>query len=708
MSILQRRQVNTPFKTNRLSIDRFCTEEFEQEYSVVSFSSSSLPYSEEEKISYELLSKHPEILSCCYITNFKPLYSRVGLLLVKKNERDSVRKLISSEYPEFNVKIETFLEEIKLQLVKLLILSYKGENTPIFRHTSRYIIVSPTNFGLGDSIRRKQVVCTEIEIKQNGIIIPKTKTFTSYSKVQKLITPTTPLYVINYAKGIFSKLSSTLKEQLLKEQPSIIYAEKNPSKKKNTIPWIVHEPEEAIHGKGYTLWRFIESANNHFSRYFKLSLTVIPSSEEITVNTAASAKEFVCNILNGVQISIHDTVSSLESQSVAHHIETIIGSKYGELINLTSTAENGGVIRIVNPKPKKRESVKQEDLYSHKDPNNNVVQNIMLDKTTSELKTIVDRIMLELAVKHSLKHQYIPNLPQSLCSWTFILFLLCKRGEGKESYKFYACSGINFSKNGSIQQKYSELSLDNAFINQVTKEANRYGNSTRILLMTRKVNSLNQQFMIIDTDIVPIIEQQILNKDNECVLRDSNPDNLEKYLLHRGILKKDVESAFGILRNLKDRKQEPLFHGRISPKIILAWSKALIDYPIISSTILTYKNEMTYLSRRKNKDQRDIFFAAFHNIHYWRNNDGTYSYVSARNDSSEQVVWGSRTEKAPHVRIVAPLQIGHTLTQEIFEEIIGMLDFGFGRSLGEKGDAMAYPFPNKYLEEIIKANMDTR
>ena len=691
-----------PFITNNIVVRYFDRNAFLRRYEVFSAVRDAYSGPDEKHISYEDVTRSDGILSCFIGVSKQPGNPHAAHFLVSRSDALTVLNRLRSENPSLAIREYQWTDEGVWDIIRLLTLSLtlspETDNRPQMTFSGKYYLSSPVNFGLSAS--RMQKVCMEIGIDGHGLLIPRTVVFTA-SKADDSVKRAQ--FVIEEPKRM-SLVAEGNRDEYIKAG-HILYEKRNPFKKK-TIPWLPFANGHVHEGKNHEAFWFVRRMNRVYGDFLKLEFKVIGEYEVVSVDKkeiTSNMAQYVSDMLTDCKVVITDMCHNLDSESLRQRIANDIRERYAGMVIVTDKDPGVMEIQIVKPLPAPEDRKGFVDNYVPA-TEGGIMQHIShaaAAYSDSVLSTIVDRLMLELAVKKSVSTGQTA-MPEGLADgWDFIILQSVKEKSG-DSFLFR--NRVGFLVSGACgSMKFESREFINTWgpYQAVITRARMSGLADTVFMMKHNGNV----YVLVDTMEVPVLNQEKILIDDQKIRHDTDGETFFAYLLDKGITDEGMDKVrttlSGMVKTNKKGELVSKYQGHVGPKILGTLCKQLpacAEKHDIVSAIEGYVAGMHFLARRRRPEFLEDFFGGYTNIHVWWEDPGrTFCYIPSIDPATLDMKESGMITTMPHARKVTLLTGSSEVMVKDKDIILNMLKAG----IGKYGEAMAYPYPYKILREYL-------
>ena len=692
-----------PFITNHIVVRSFDRYAFLNIYEVFVAVRDRRSESDGKYIKYEEITRPDGILSCFIGNSNQPGNPHAALFLVGRSNAHIVLARLRSETPSLAIRECQWTDKGVWDVIRLLTLSLtlspESDTRPQMTFSGKYYLSSPVNFGLSAS--RMQKVCMEIGIDGHGLLIPRTVVFTAATKDEPA---KRAQFIIEELPNRMSLITDGDRDNYIKSG-HVLYEKRNPFKKK-TIPWLPFANGHVHEGKNHEAFWFVRRMNRVYGDFLKLEFKVIDNYEIVSIDKkeiTGNMARYISNMLTDERIVVTDMCNNMDSSSLQQRIFSCIRERYAGIVSLTDEADGVMEIQIVKPLPAPEE---RKDFVDNYVPatEGSIMQHISHAAAAcsdSALVTVIDRLMVELAVKKSIITGRA-IMPEGLADdWNFII-MQSEREKAGDSFLFRNRVGFLISDAcGSMKFDSGEFINTWGPYQEVIDRAKLIGLADTVFMMKHGGNV----YMLVDTMEVPVLNQEKILIDDQKVRHDTDGDTFFTYLHDNGISDDGIDKVKAALaRMVKTNKKGetiPKYQGHVGPKILGGLIKRLPacdEKHDIVSAIGNYTSGMHFLARRRRPEFLEEFFGGYTNIHVWWENPGqTFCYIPSIDPATLDMKESGMIITMPHVRKVTLIAGSPPKMTEDKDIILNMLKVG----IGKYGEAMAYPYTYKILKEYL-------
>ena len=691
-----------PFITNSIVVKSFNKKVFLSRYEIYVAVRDVRSDSDGKFIKYEHIIRPDGILSCFIGNSKQPGNPHAAHFLVGRPDANTVLTLLRSENPSLAIQEYQWTDEGVWDAIRLLTLSLtlspESDTRPQMTFSGRYYLSSPVNFGLSAS--RMQKVCMEIGIDGHGLLIPRTVVFTAARKDEAV---KRAQFIIEEPNRM-SLVTDRDRDDYIKSGHDL-YEKRNPFKKK-TIPWLPFANGHVHEGKNHEAFWFVRRMNRVYGDFLLLEFKIIDDYEILSIDKkeiTANMARYVNDMLTDGRIAVSDLCHNLDSSSLQKRITNSIRERYAGIVSLTDKVSDAMEIQIIKPLPAPED---RKDFVDNYVPatEGGIMQHISHAAAAwsdSVLTTVIDRLLLELAVKKSVVTGQA-TMPEGLADgWSFITLQSLKEKVG-DTYLFRNRVGFLLSDECG-RMKFSSREFVNTWgpYQEIIERAKTVGLADTVFMMKHNGNV----YMLVDTMEVPVLNQEKILIDDQKIRHDTDGDTFLAYLHDKGItdggIHKVKEALAGMVKTNKKGETVPKYQGHVGPKILGGLIKRLpacAEKHDIVSAIESYVSSMHFLARRRRPEFLEEFFGGYTNIHIWWEEPGrTFCYIPSIDPATLDMKESGMIVTMPHARKVT-LITGTLDTMTADKNIIvNMLKAG----IGKYGAAMAYPYPYKLLKEYL-------
>lgn len=691
-----------PFITNNIVVRSFDRNTFLSLYEVFVAVRDERSESEDKYIKYEEITRPDGILSCFIGNSNQPGNPHAAHFLVSRSDALTVLTRLRSENPSLAIREYQWTDKGVWDAIRLLTLSLtlspESDTRPQMTFSGRYYLSSPVNFGLSAS--RMQKVCMEIGIDGHGLLIPRTVVFTAATKDE----PAKRAQFIIEEPNRMSLVTDGDRDNYIKNG-HVLYEKRNPFKKK-TIPWLPFANGHVHEGKNHEAFWFVRRMNRVYGDFLKLEFKVIDDYEVVSIDKkeiTGNMARYVCDMLTNGRIAVTDMCNNLDSASLQQRISSCIRERYAGIVSITDEDDGVMEIQIVKPLPAPEE---RKDFVDNYVPatEGGIMQHISHAAAAcsdSALTTIIDRLMVELAVKKSIitgraiMHEGLAD------GWNFII-MQSQREKAGDSFLFRNRVGFLVS-DACGSMKFDSCEFINTWgpYQNVIDRAKSIGLADTVFMMKHGGNV----YMLVDTMEVPVLNQEKILIDDQKICHDTDGDTFFAYLHDKGISDDGIDKVkaalTGMVKTNKKGEAVPKYQGHVGPKILGSLIKQLpacVEKHDIVSAIESYASGMHFLARRRRPEFLEEFFGGYTNIHvWWENPDQTFCYIPSIDPATLDMKESGMIITMPHARKVTLITGSKESISSDKDIILNMLKAG----IGKYGAAMAYPYPYKILKEYL-------
>ena len=446
--------------------------------------------------------------------------------------------------------------------------------------------------------------------------------------------------------------------------------------------------------------------NRVYGDFLKLEFKVVGEYEVVSIDKKEITSNmilYVNDMLTDGKVAITDMCHNLDSESLRLRIANDIRKRYAGIVSVGDKNPGAMEIQIVKPLPAPEDRKGFEDNYVPA-TEGGIMQHISHAAAAcndSVLSTIVDRLMLELAVKKSVTTGQTA-MPEGLANgWEFITLQSVKEKSG-DSYLFRNRVGFLVSDACGIM-KFDSREFVNTWgpYQTVINHARMLGLADTVFMMKHNGNI----YLLVDTMEVPVLNQEKILIDDQKIRHDTDGETFFAYLHDKGIssdgIKKVRTTLSGMMKTNKKGDPVPKYQGHVGPKILGTLCKqipACDEKHDIVSAIESYVAGMHFLARRRRPEFLEDFFGGYTNIHVWWEAPGrTFCYIPSIDPATLDMKESGMVMTMPHARKVTLVSGSSEALASDKDIILNMLKAG----IGKYGAAMAYPYPYKMLKEYL-------
>ena len=514
-----------PLTTNRIEVI-FDKEAFFSKYAIVSYSSKDR---ELKNLAYEQLADLPSLSVTGLRARWSPsaFPSVKFFILVKKGEENDVLMSLRN-YDKISSNIDNLIlypDNIQKRIIASLVINSLGKKTKgrMMYNDGSLLICDDLNFLVKET--RKELVCLKIEVNEYMILTAKATSFSHPRDIKELG---------KHKKCVFQEsqfidgtkwMGRTVKPVVVKDVKKdtfdvekLYIKKKRFTDNKNNVPYWPYNIENYSHGKLFAIWQVIESVNKEYNPIVSIQFCNFPVLHYDACKTGEDMLDFMKDYLRGKSISFEDPFGTVGSQSLILDLKKEMQNIMdNQIVFPDKPSGNEMIIKLCEPvNDDLPETLYTKSVYRFAH-SGNALQHITysIEENSDKVsKAFARRILIELMVKDCLINRKLPGqLANQLSGWEFIRYKInedfvhgASLTVGDEDSIHIKEFGLN---NDSFGELFEQFASDHLKFNDysVIKGSRDY------MAMIKKGNV----YLIIDTDEIPILDAELIDKGYEKI-----------------------------------------------------------------------------------------------------------------------------------------------------------------------------------------------
>ncbi len=514
-----------PLTTNRIEV-LFDKEAFFSKYAIVSYSSKDKEY---KNLAYEQLADVPSLSVTGLRARWNPsaFPSVKFFILVKKGEENDVLMSLRN-YDKISSSIDNLFlypDNIQKRIIASLVINSLGKKTKgkMMYNDGSLLICDDLNFLVKET--RKELVCLKIEVNEYMILTAKATSFSHPRDIKELGKHKNCVFQESQFIDGTKWMGRTVKPVVVKDVKKdtfdvekLYIKKKRFTDNKNNVPYWPYNIENYSHGKLFAIWQVIESVNKEYNPIVSIQFCNFPVLHYDACKTGEDMLDFMKDYLRGKSISFEDPFGTVGSQTLIldlkKEMQNILDN---QIVFPVKPSGNEMIIKLcesVSDDVSETLYAKSVFRFAH---SGNALQHITysieenLDKVS---KAFARRILIELMVKDCLINRKLPRqLATQLTGWEFIRYKINEDFVHGASLTVGDEDSINITDFGLNNDSFGELFERFASDHLKFNDYSVIKGSRDYMAMIKNGNV----FLIIDTDEIPILDAELIDKGYEKI-----------------------------------------------------------------------------------------------------------------------------------------------------------------------------------------------